>query len=216
MTNIDRSGSALVMPSNQYSTQDYEAAKFIITNGTASVRTGLITGDGTSIVGTATPLPVTIVSGAASGYAEGTTVGTITGQALVYRNSGGTLQTVQTGGSALPVTQDTLIAGEDLTNNVIKVEQRFSYTRVAAAVGTTVIKASAGFLHTVTLNGAATATNVTRLIDSASGTSSAIIAVPAATTATVPTTLTYDVNFANGLVIEAITAAGSDMTISWR
>ena len=113
------------------------------------------------------------------------------------------------------VTLATRIAGEDLTNDVQKVEQRFSYAHIAAGQATTTVKSGAGFLHSITLNGAATATNVTTIYDSTTG-SGTVIAIPAATTATVPTTLTYDVSFATGLTILTATANGADMTVSYR
>jgi hypothetical protein len=104
---------------------------------------------------------------------------------------------------------------EDNTNNVAKVEQRFTYQHLAAGQATTTVKSGAGFLHSITLNGAATATNVTTVYDNTAG-SGTVIAIPAATTATVPTTLTYDVSFTTGLTIVTATANGSDMTISYR
>lgn len=106
-------------------------------------------------------------------------------------------------------------AYEDNTNSVAKVEQRFSYSHIAAGQATTTVKSGAGFLHSITLNGAATATNVTTIYDNTAG-SGTVIAIPAATTATVPTTLTYDVSFATGLTIVTATANGADMTISYR
>lgn len=118
-------------------------------------------------------------------------------------------------GANTMVTLATKIAGEDLTVDVQKVEERFSYNHIAAGQATTVVKNAPGFLHSITFNGAATATNVTTVYDNASG-SGAVIAIPAATTATVPTTLMYDVLFATGLTIITTTANGADMTISYR
>lgn len=115
---------------------------------------------------------------------------------------------------ALWVSQATLLAGEDLTNNRLNVTQKFSYSHIAAGQATTTVKSGAGFLHSITLNGAATATNVTTVYDNTAG-SGTVIAIPAATTATVPTTLTYDVSFATGLTIVTATANGADMTISY-
>lgn len=128
MPDLSRSGSALVMPTNSFSNQDFEMAKFTNNNGTVSVNTTQV--------------------GGASGYAEGTTVGTVTGNALVFRNSGGTMTTVQAGGSGLPVTQDTLVAGEDLTKNVQGVIQKpvnsstyspLEHTNFGQAAGTGVL-----------------------------------------------------------------------------
>lgn len=104
---------------------------------------------------------------------------------------------------------------EDNTAGVAKVEQRFSYSHIGTGQATTVIKSGAGFLHSITLNGAATATNVTTVYDNTAG-SGTVIAIPAATTATVPTTLTYDVAFSTGLTILTATANGADMTVSYR
>lgn len=91
----------------------------------------------------------------------------------------------------------------------------FTYKNIAAGQATTVVKASAGYLHSITLNSAATATNTTVVYDNASG-SGTVIARPAATTATVPTTLTYDVYCPLGITIITATANGSDMTVSYR
>lgn len=104
---------------------------------------------------------------------------------------------------------------EDNTIGVAKVEQRFSYAYIAAGQAATVVKSGAGFLHTITLNSAASATNVTTIFDNTAG-SGTTIAKPAATTATVPTTLTYDVSFSTGLTILTATANGADMTVSFR
>jgi hypothetical protein len=107
-----------------------------------------------------------------------------------------------------PVAEDNIVG-------VYKVEQRFSYLNIVAGQATTTVKSGAGFLHSITLNSAATATNVTTVYDSTTG-SGTVIAIPAATTATVPTTLTYDVSFATGLTIVTATANGSNMTVSYR
>jgi len=139
----------------------------------------------------------------------------------VYNSTAPTLTDLATSPTQLDVngntkvTLATLIAGEDLTNNVLKVEQRFSYAHIAIGTATTTVKSGAGFLHSITFNNAAVATNTTTVYDNtaASGT---IIAVPAATTATVPITLVYDVSFSTGLTIITATANGSDMTVSFR
>ena len=46
-----------------------------------------------------------------------------------------------------------LLAGEDLANDVLKTEQRFSYLNIVlAAPTTTVVKSGVGFLHAITIN----------------------------------------------------------------
>ena len=66
-----------------------------------------------------------------------------------------------------------LISGEDQTNDVMKTEQQFSYA-YSAAVGTTVVKAAAGFLHGVLL-GSTSAGGAITIYDNATGTSTAIM-----------------------------------------
>ena len=92
--------------------------------------------------------------------------------------------------------------------------QSWSFLNIAASQATTVVKASAGILHAIVLNSAATATNTTVVYDHPSGVGT-VIGRPAVTTATVPTTLIYDVAFANGLTIITATANGGDMTVAY-
>lgn len=93
-----------------------------------------------------------------------------------------------------------------------------SFLNIAAGQATTVVKASAGRLFAIVLNSAAAASNTTVVYDNtaASGT---VIGRPAATTATIPTTITYGpygLAFATGLTIITGTANGSDMTVIYK
>lgn len=91
----------------------------------------------------------------------------------------------------------------------------YSYLNIAAGQATTVVKASAGTLHSIILNSAATAANTTVIYDHASGVGT-VIGRPAVTTATVPTTLLYDIAFATGLTIITATQNGGDMTVCYK
>jgi len=118
--------------------------------------------------------------------------------------------------NAMDVNEKTLLAGEDLTVGVMKVEQRFNATNITlAAPTTTVVKSGAGFLHAIIIN-KTTATGVITIYDNtaASGTIIATITQPAAVLAT-SYVLSYDVSFATGLTIVTSTAA-QDITVSWR
>lgn len=109
-----------------------------------------------------------------------------------------------------------LLAGEDQTAGVTKVEQRFSLTNITlAAPTTTVIKSGAGFIHLITINKAA-ATGVITCYDNTagSGTVIATITQPAAVVQS-QDTLIYDGTFATGLTCVTATAA-QDITVSWR
>ena len=109
----------------------------------------------------------------------------------------------------------TKLAGEDLTNDVLKVEHRFSYANVTAD---TAVKQGAGFLHTVTImptDTAATAGTIILYDNTAeSGTLLGTIYVNAA--AFVPVTLTFDVSFATGLYIGFTTTNDVNVTVSYR
>lgn len=109
----------------------------------------------------------------------------------------------------------TLIAGEDLTNDRMKVEQRFSY---ANCTSDTAVKSGAGFLHTVTImptDAAATAGSIILYDNTAeSGTIIGTITVTAAWVA--PVTLTFDVSFSTGLYVGFTTTNDVNVTVSYR
>lgn len=106
------------------------------------------------------------------------------------------------------VTLATQIAGEDLTANVIKVEQRFSPRYISTAT-TTQVKAGAGFLHTITVNGGTAGTII--VYDNTAG-SGDFLASFDSTNALA--TYTFDVTFAVGLTI--VTGAATKLTVSYR
>lgn len=91
----------------------------------------------------------------------------------------------------------------------------YTYAHVAAGQATTVIKAAAGTLHSITFGGAATATNTTTLYDNATG-SGTVIGIPSVTALVAPTTLLYDIAFTTGLTIITATANGADMTVAFK
>lgn len=100
------------------------------------------------------------------------------------------------------------IAGEDLTNDVLKVEQRFSYTYISTAT-TTTVKSGAGFLHSITVNGGTAGTII--IYDNTAG-SGTIIASFDSTNALA--TYTFNVSFGTGLTI--VTSAATKITVSYR
>lgn len=114
------------------------------------------------------------------------------------------------------VTLGTTQAGEDVANDVQKVEQRFAFQNITlAAPTTTVIKSGPGFLHLIQVNkttalGVITCYNNT----AASGAIIATITQPAATQQA-QVTLFYDVAFSIGLTCVTATAA-QDITVSYR
>ena len=110
-------------------------------------------------------------------------------------------------GAAL-ATLATLLAGEDQTNDLIKVEQRYDYRHIATAA-TTAVKASPGFLHSVTVN--TTAAGAITIYDSLAASGDVIAILKASV---VENTFIFDVNCDIGITI--VTAAASDITVNYR
>jgi hypothetical protein len=106
------------------------------------------------------------------------------------------------------VTQATLLAGEDLTNDVVKVEQRFTYAYISTAT-TTQVKTGAGFLHKIIVN--TTAAGTIKIIDDVSGSTVNIGQMKASIA---EGDYEYNLSFTTGLRI--ITAATSDITVVYR
>lgn len=116
-------------------------------------------------------------------------------------NDGGD-QTLQLDNAAnLKVTQATTLAGEDITNDVLKTEQRFSYSYLDGSSSsntatTTVVKSGAGFLHAVNIVGVTTAGTVT-LYDNTAGNGTGIAAITGAAVSSYP----FNVSFGTGLTV---------------
>lgn len=102
----------------------------------------------------------------------------------------------------------TRIAGEDITNDVTKVEFRNNATVISTAT-TTVCKTGAGLLHTITVTGGTAGTIVVYDNTAASGT---ILASFSSTNDLA--TYTFNVSFSIGLTV--VTSAATLVTISAR
>lgn len=114
----------------------------------------------------------------------------------------------------LKVTMASQIAGEDLDINVMKVEQRFSYTRRTADGS---IKSGAGFLHTVTFSATGTVTAGVITIYDNTAESGTVIWSGTIQTGLNPTTITIDAAFSTGCYVGYDgTIANVATTVSWR
>lgn len=105
-------------------------------------------------------------------------------------------------------TLGTTIAGEDIPNDVTKVEFRNNATYISTAT-TTVVKTGAGLLHTIVVQGGTTGTIIGYDNTAASGT----ILFSFDTTVALAT-YTFDVSFAIGLTV--VTSANTKLTVSAR
>lgn len=133
---------------------------------------------------------------------------------IAGQNAGGHPEAFSSSAGQMSIT---LLAGEDETNDVIKVEHQYSFEAVTAD---NEIGSGAGFIHTITCatsaGSAATAGAITLYDNTAeSGTTIAVIGIPA--TAFVPFTLTLDMAVSNGIYVGYDgTVAGVGCTVSYR
>lgn len=91
----------------------------------------------------------------------------------------------------------------------------YTYKNVVAGQATTVIKSSAGFLHSIIFNTAATATSTMVLYDNTAASGTKIGSITA-TGLTPPVSIIFDLNFTTGLTCITATANGADMTFVYR
>ena len=180
---------------NSLSVGDYELGKFIDLNGG--------TNPGTVAIRT---MPVGNVASGATDSGNPVKVG------LVYNGTAPSGTSGQRGdmqgdsGFNLKTTLATKIAGEDLTNDVLKTEQRFSYAQGTAAA-TTVVKGSAGFVHALNILGGVL--GAVTVYDNASGTAALASQIvptftPAGTNFPMPPIIVNS-SVANGIVIGCAT-----------
>lgn len=113
------------------------------------------------------------------------------------------------------VTQATLLAGEDLTNNVMKTEQRFSYSLVTSD---TAVKSGSGFLHTLTFscNDAAPTAGSVIVYDNTAESGTQIFNHTFTTTPFAPFSVTIDASFTTGLYVGFTTTNDVNCTVSYR
>jgi hypothetical protein len=108
----------------------------------------------------------------------------------------------------LVATLGTAIKGEDLTNDVMKVEEQYGYTYISTAT-TTVIRTGSGMLHTIQVQGGTTGTII--VYDNSAG-SGTIIASFDTTNAI--GNFYFDCKYSTGLTI--VTSAATKLTVCSR
>lgn len=108
----------------------------------------------------------------------------------------------------LSVSLKSAIAGEDVPNNVMKVEQRFAASYISAAA-TTQVATGPGFLHAIVVG--ETAAGAISIIDAVSGST---VNIGQLKSSIAEGTYIFNCSFASGLRI--ITAAASKITVIYR
>jgi len=108
----------------------------------------------------------------------------------------------------------TLLAGEDVANDVQKVEQRFAYSAVTAD---TAVKSAPGFLHAITCQSDAAATAGSIIVyDNTAESGTQIWNWTVSAVEYQPRTLFFDVAFSVGLYVGYTTTADVNCTVSYR
>lgn len=113
------------------------------------------------------------------------------------------------------VNLETLIAGEDLTNGVMKVEERFSYSNISADAA---VKSGSGFLHALTfaqIDAAPTAGTII-VYDNTAASGTIIFSSTWTTAVFYPVTIFINASFATGLYVDFTTTADIGVTVSYR
>jgi hypothetical protein len=114
-----------------------------------------------------------------------------------------------------PTDAQTLQAGEDLTIDVTKVEQRFTPLKVTAD---TLVKTGAGFLHAITFscNDAAPTAGSIVVYDNTAESGTELFNHTFTTTPFVPFTVIIDGSFTTGLYVGFTTTNDVNVTVSYR
>lgn len=125
------------------------------------------------------------------------------------------IETLVDSNNNVPTTMATQIAGEDLTNDVLKTEQRYSGSVLAAD---TLVKTGSGFLHALTFscNDAAPTAGSIIVYDSVTEANTQLFNHTFTTTPFMPFTVILDVTFSTGLYVGFTTTADVNVTPSYR
>lgn len=160
------------------------------------------------------------LGGSATDNAAAPSTGTLTtgkynSSAPTYDNGDAAYTQMDVNGNT-KVSLATLIAGEDLTNGVLKVEKQYTNSGVKTADAQ--IKASAGFVHTITFspNDAVPTAGSIILYDNTAESGTQIFNWNVQATAFIPFTVTLDVVATTGLYLGFTTTADVNVTVSYR
>ena len=107
------------------------------------------------------------------------------------------------------------LAGEDVVNDVMKVEQRYAYSLVAANAA---VKSAPGVLHSLTFNcnDAVPTAGTIDVYDNTAASGTKIFSWTLPATAFTPFSVVLDVSFAIGLYVNFTTTADVNVTVSYR
>lgn len=113
------------------------------------------------------------------------------------------------------------LAGENLTADVMMVEQQFSFSNITTNA-TTTVKSGSGMLHNISINNPAliTVANLTMTVydnTAGSGTKIGTYTVPFGLTTQVPFVISINAKFSTGLtIVTAGPTVTADITVAYR
>lgn len=113
------------------------------------------------------------------------------------------------------VNQATAQAGEDLANDVQKVEQRFNYANIAAAA-TTVVKSGVGVLHSIVITNPGATSNTVKVYDNTVASGTVIADWSTSGGAPVAGQYIFDCAFTVGLTIVTAGTTSPNVTVTYR
>ena len=141
---------------------------------------------------------------------------------ISLKQSGGGVTPLGGVDDAAKVTKATTDAGEDVTNDVQKVESRFTNLPTGGTTSKmsadTAIKNAPGFLKRITCwsDAAATAGNIKLLDSTAAGAGNVLLDFDVLAVAYLPFTIEFDVPFSVGLYFDVTTTADLFCQVSYR
>jgi hypothetical protein len=164
--------------------------------------------------GVVTSLPLTTVQ-----YDVGTGVLTVSDMTAAF-TAGDIVEVILTGpnrsydktNDLQNVSLKTALAGEDIPNDLMKVEQRFGATHISTAT-TTLVKTGVGFLHLVNVNTKGTVASTITIYDNTSATGTVLAVIDSLN---LSGGFVYDVAFSVGLTIVTTGTVAPDVTVSSR
>ena len=90
--------------------------------------------------------------------------------------------------------------------------ESYRYTRIAAGLATTVVKAAPGTLHAIVINTSGASSNTITVYDNTAGSGTVVALIDGTTD---EKTLFYEADMLTGITLVSATGTGADLTVLW-
>lgn len=114
-----------------------------------------------------------------------------------------------------PITLGTTIAGEDIANDVTKVEQRFNYLNISTST-TTTVKTGVGLLHSIIVTNVGATSNSIKVYDNTAASGTVIVDWSTSGGTPVAGQFIFDCSFTVGLTIVTAGTTAPNLTVTYR